>query len=361
MSQAPAAEMHAHPHGRVLVGEHVHVVVAAAHRTELVASLGAKAVALVPSRHRAPRRMLEQRMIRRRIVGPVVAPHAERDRALDLVRQELQVRPLVLVQAPVGTNRGIAARDVEPHPHDAHLVAVRRHATDRHHVPEMAISHERDALRAARHVAQLLERLGVVRSEDHGLVHVSTVLFSQPSRVCACACPDSNRDAKARRSERRVSADSTTGAYETNRRSSLPQVRPAGLEPAPSSFGGSRSAPAELRTLALSLPESNQRPRVYQTRALPTELRDIVTRLEGVEPPASGFVARYAVRLSYRPFVQEPESLSGLGRIRTFNAPKGPGFTDRCAGPSRASPPGIMSGPGVEPGTRGSSGRRSTG
>src|SRR5437763_7938567 len=36
--------------------------------------------------------------------------------------------------------------------------------------------------------------------------------------------------AKARRSERRVSADSTKGAYETNRRSSLPQVRPAGLE-----------------------------------------------------------------------------------------------------------------------------------
>src|SRR6266568_4225965 len=63
--------------------------------------------------------------------------------------------------------------------------------------------------------------------------------------------------------------------YETNDRPSLPQVRPAGLEPATSSFGGSRSAPAELRALALSLPDSNQRPRVYQTRALPTELRDI--------------------------------------------------------------------------------------
>src|SRR6266581_3357709 len=110
--------------------------------------------------------------------------------------------------------------------------------------------------------------------------------------------------------------------YETNDRPSLPQVRPAGLEPATSSFGGSRSAPAELRALPLSLPDSNQRPRVYQTRALPTELRDIVTRLEGVEPPASGFVARHSVRLSYRR---------------------------------------SMSGPGVEPGTRGSSGRRSTG
>src|SRR6266516_2417316 len=63
--------------------------------------------------------------------------------------------------------------------------------------------------------------------------------------------------------------------YETNDRPSLPQVRPAGLEPATSSFGGSRSAPAELRALPLSLPDSNQRPRVYQTRALPTELRDI--------------------------------------------------------------------------------------
>src|SRR5437868_7051712 len=124
-----------------------------------------------------------------------------------------------------------------------------------------------------------------MRAEDHRLGHGPPPLSEMHRRsVCACACPDSNRDAKARRSERRVSADSTTGAYETNRRSSLPQVRPAGLEPAPSSFGGSRSAPAELRTLALSLPESNQRPRVYQTRALPTELRDIVTRLEGVEP-----------------------------------------------------------------------------
>src|SRR5207245_4525219 len=88
--------------------------------------------------------------------------------------------------------------------------------------------------------------------------------------------------------------------YETNDRPSLPQVRPAGLEPANSSFGGSRSAPAELRALPLSLPDSNQRPRVYQTRALPTELRDIVKRLEGVEPPPSGFVARHSVRLSYR-------------------------------------------------------------
>src|SRR2546421_652048 len=136
------------------------------------------------------------------------------------------------------------------------------------------------------------------------MVHRLSLEMHRPS-VCACACPDSNRDAKARRSERRVSANSTTGAYETNRSSCPRQVRPAGLEPATSSFGGSRSAPAELRTLALSLLESNQRPRVYQTRALPTELRDIAKRLEGVEPPASGFVARRSLRLSYRRTVQK--------------------------------------------------------
>src|SRR5439155_14330133 len=151
---------------------------------------------------------------------------------------------------------------------------------------EVAVGHERDALRAARHVAQLRQGLVFMRAEDHRLVHGPPPLseMHRPS-VWSCACRDSNRDAKARRSGRRVSADSTTGAYETNDRPSLPQVRPAGLEPATSSFGGSRSAPAELRALPLSLPDSNQRPRVYQTRALPTELRDIVKRLEGVEPP----------------------------------------------------------------------------
>src|SRR5437763_10169422 len=128
-------------------------------------------------------------------------------------------------------------------------------------------------------------------AEDHRLGHGPPPLseMHRPS-VCACACPDSNRDAKARRSERRVSANSTTGAYETNRSSCPRQVRPAGLEPAASSFGGSRSAPAELRTLALSLLESNQRPRVYQTRAPPPDLGATVTPLRGANPPAPGSV-----------------------------------------------------------------------
>src|SRR5690348_6554344 len=72
-----AAEVHAHPDVAALVGEHVHIVVAASDRAELVPRLGAQPLALVLARQRVPRRMLEQRMIRGRVVGAVVSAHAE--------------------------------------------------------------------------------------------------------------------------------------------------------------------------------------------------------------------------------------------------------------------------------------------
>jgi hypothetical protein len=112
-------------------------------------------------------------MIRRGVVGPVAPAHAERDGALNLVRQEVEIGPGVLVQPPIGANRRVAARDVEPDAHHAHLIAIGGDAADRHHVPEMAVRHERHPLRAARHVAQLLEGLLVVGTENHRLTHAS--------------------------------------------------------------------------------------------------------------------------------------------------------------------------------------------
>src|SRR6059036_2874656 len=55
--------------GTVGSGNHyVDVVIAAADRAELLARLGAQAVALVPVRHRIPGRILEERIVGRRVV-----------------------------------------------------------------------------------------------------------------------------------------------------------------------------------------------------------------------------------------------------------------------------------------------------
>src|SRR5439155_26301269 len=132
--------------------------------------LGAEPIALVTVRHRLPRRVLEQRVIGGRVVGPVLPPYAERDRLLDSVGQLAQVRRDVRA-GQVGTDRRVAARDVEPHPHHRHVIAVRGDAPDGHYVPEVAVRHQGGAVGAARHVVQLLERLGLVRSKDLRLGH----------------------------------------------------------------------------------------------------------------------------------------------------------------------------------------------
>src|SRR2546425_3208539 len=67
--EAARAEMHADPDAVGLVGEHVHVVVAAADRAELAPRLGAQPVALGAVRQGFPRRVLEQRVVRGRVVG----------------------------------------------------------------------------------------------------------------------------------------------------------------------------------------------------------------------------------------------------------------------------------------------------
>jgi len=110
-------------------------------------------------------------MIGGRVVGAVRAAYPERDGALNLVRQALELWSGEVVGPAVGADRGVAAGDVEAHAHHAHLIAVRRHAADRHDVTQMTVGHERHALGPRRHVAQLGERLFFVGAENGRLVH----------------------------------------------------------------------------------------------------------------------------------------------------------------------------------------------
>src|SRR5207245_9643126 len=108
MAEPAAAEVHADPHVPVLVGEHVHVVIAAPDGTELVSRLGAKAIALVASRDGIPGGMLEQGIVSGRVVGAVGAAYAERDGALNLVRQALELGSGEVIGPAVGTDSGVA-------------------------------------------------------------------------------------------------------------------------------------------------------------------------------------------------------------------------------------------------------------
>ena len=170
MAEAPRAEVHADPDMVFLIGEQVDVVIAAADRAELLARLGAQAIALVPVRHRVPSRILEKRIVGRRVVSAVPQTHTERQRRLDLVGQLAQPR-LDLRQLQIGADRGVAAGDVESHPYDRDLVAVRRHATDRHDIPQVSVGHERGPLGAARDIAQLVQRVGLMRTKDLSVSH----------------------------------------------------------------------------------------------------------------------------------------------------------------------------------------------
>src|SRR6266566_357986 len=129
MAEPAAAEVHADPHLPVLVGEHVYVVIAAPDGTELVSRLGAEAVPLVAARNGVPGSMREQGMVRGRVVGAIGAAYAERDGALNLVRQALELGSGEVIDPAVGADRRVAASDVEPDAHDADLVAVRRHTS----------------------------------------------------------------------------------------------------------------------------------------------------------------------------------------------------------------------------------------
>ena len=86
MTEPAAAEVDADPQRPGLVGKHVDVVIAAADRSQLLPRLGEERLAM-PGRDGRPGRILEQRMVDRRVVGGVLPADPEADAVGDLVRQ----------------------------------------------------------------------------------------------------------------------------------------------------------------------------------------------------------------------------------------------------------------------------------
>jgi len=184
VAEAARPEVHADPDRVALVDEHVHVVVAGADGAQLLPRLAAQRPPMLGG-HRVPRRILEERVVGRGVVRAVLPADAEADLGLDLVRDGVQPAAALLlaatqvVQHEVGADRRVAARDVEADAHHRHLIAVRGHAADRHHVAQMPIRHQRRPLRATRNVAQLRQRLLVVLAEDP---HVRSLPLLDPAR-----------------------------------------------------------------------------------------------------------------------------------------------------------------------------------
>ena len=125
----------------------------------------------------SPRRVFEQRMVHRRVVGAVLPPDAEADEssAISSASAAERARTFAPVAAElrereVGADRGVAAGDVEADTDHGDLVAVRGHAADRHDVAEMTVGHQRRTHGPRRHVLQLTDRQLVMVPEDHGHV-----------------------------------------------------------------------------------------------------------------------------------------------------------------------------------------------
>ena len=175
MPEAAAPEVDADPDPVLLVCEQVHVVVAAPHGPELGAGLLEKIVAFADG-DGIPGGIVEQRVIHRRIVGLVYAAEAEADHVVDLVGDRAQTGPALATFGPevrpaqVRPDGGVAARDVEAHPYDRHLIPVRCHASYRHDVSEVAVRHQRGVLSTRRYLVQLREGVLLMLAEDpHGM------------------------------------------------------------------------------------------------------------------------------------------------------------------------------------------------
>jgi hypothetical protein len=81
------------------------------------------------------------------------------------------------VQREVGPDRRVAAGNVEADADDRHLVAIRRHAADRHHVAEMPVGHQRRPCGAAGDILELRQRVRLMLAEhgDVGGVHAAAL------------------------------------------------------------------------------------------------------------------------------------------------------------------------------------------
>src|SRR2546425_13356036 len=106
-------------------------MVPAADGAELEAGLLAQRLTVL-RRSRLPGRVLEQRMVQRSVVRPVLAPDAETHRGGDLVaeggqRPALRLRVVAQIrQRLVGSDRRVAAGDVKTDPDDRDAIAVGR-------------------------------------------------------------------------------------------------------------------------------------------------------------------------------------------------------------------------------------------
>src|SRR5258705_3735084 len=106
----------------------------------------------------------------------------------------------------------VCSSDLEPRrarrAHDGDLVAVRGDAADGHDITQVPVRHERGALGAARDVAELLERVGLVGTEDFNVIHSPHPLTPSPfgegeRNVRILSCRD-ERDSQPAGSPRRL-------------------------------------------------------------------------------------------------------------------------------------------------------------
>jgi hypothetical protein len=122
-----------------------------------------------------PGRIIEQRIVRWSIVGPVPPTHSEAHGVRDAVCEVFELltgargSTAKIAEIRIGPNRRIPARNVESDPRDRHRILVGRHAADRHHVAQVPIGHQRDLARVPRDLLQLGTSAFIMRSEDsHG-------------------------------------------------------------------------------------------------------------------------------------------------------------------------------------------------
>src|SRR5215204_5723516 len=116
MTEASAAEVHPNPYPAELVGEDIDVVVAAPHGAELSACLLLQGVSLVLAGDRVPRRIGEQRIVDRSVVGLAGAANAEADLGLNFVGDACEVVARVVGDSAVSQNCSVTARDIEADP-----------------------------------------------------------------------------------------------------------------------------------------------------------------------------------------------------------------------------------------------------
>ena len=128
--------MDAQPDTALLILEDVHIVIAAADRTEL---LGCELLLLACNGQSPGRVVLKERMIDRLLV---LTPDAERDRVPDVVHDRLDVR-LHFRGGRVQANGLVSAGDIVTDPRRVELVFVGHHAADGHGVPQVMVRHQR--------------------------------------------------------------------------------------------------------------------------------------------------------------------------------------------------------------------------